>query len=253
MTANNHLTYLKKDVVKFYAKANSLQKPEQAIFNLLEPQFKNMRMLDIGVGGGRTTEHFADKVKDYKAIDYSPEMISACQKKFKGQILPESFFVADARDLSRFANGSFDFILFSFNGLDYTNHPDRAKAFNMIKRILAPGGYLCFSSHNLQSVDDMLKIKFRFNLLALAKRILDQKKLLELNKNKNYKTADFEMINDGIHDFGLETYYVKPGHQIKVLQELGFNEIKVFGTEGKELSANDLKDNTDSWLYYLCN
>ena len=239
MTANNHLTYLKKDVVKHYLKINELQKPEQAIFNLLEPKLKNIRMLDIGVGGGRTTEHFADKVKKYKAIDYSPEMIAACQKKFQGQILPESFSVADARDLSRFSNGSFDFILFSFNGLDYINQADRTKALNEIKRILAPEGYLCFSSHNLQSVDDMLKIKFRYNLFALAKRILDQKKLVELNKNKNYKTADFEIINDGIHDFGLETYYVKPLHQIKVLQELGFCKIKVFGAEGMVLSNNE--------------
>jgi ubiquinone/menaquinone biosynthesis C-methylase UbiE len=64
-----------------------------------------MNMLDIGVGGGRTTKYFFPLAKEYVGIDYSPEMIQACKKKF-----PElRFEVADVRNLSLFGDGHFDF------------------------------------------------------------------------------------------------------------------------------------------------
>ena len=40
-------------------------------------------MLDIGVGGGRTTYYFKDLVKKYKGIDIAPKFIESCKNKFK--------------------------------------------------------------------------------------------------------------------------------------------------------------------------
>src|SRR2546430_7085903 len=77
-----------------------------------------MRMLDIGVGRGRTTAHFGSLVKEYTGIDYSPRMIEACRQQFRYAKVPFRFEVGDARDLHVFGDGVFDFILFSFNGLD---------------------------------------------------------------------------------------------------------------------------------------
>ena len=74
-----------------------------------------MKMLDIGVGGGRTTLHFAPLVKEYVGIDYSQNMIKACQERF-AQV---SFQTADARSMGIFKDSTFDFILFSYNGIDY--------------------------------------------------------------------------------------------------------------------------------------
>jgi ubiquinone/menaquinone biosynthesis C-methylase UbiE len=42
-----------------------------------------MKMLDIGVGRGRTTMHFAQAAEEYWAIDYSEEMIAACRERFR--------------------------------------------------------------------------------------------------------------------------------------------------------------------------
>ena len=38
-------------------------------------------MLDIGVGTGRTTMHFAGLVKEYVGVDYSSALIQACPEK----------------------------------------------------------------------------------------------------------------------------------------------------------------------------
>jgi ubiquinone/menaquinone biosynthesis C-methylase UbiE len=42
-----------------------------------------MKMLDIGVGRGRTTMHFAQAAEEYWAIDYSEETIAACRERFR--------------------------------------------------------------------------------------------------------------------------------------------------------------------------
>jgi ubiquinone/menaquinone biosynthesis C-methylase UbiE len=42
-----------------------------------------MKMLDIGVGDGRTTMHFAQAAEEYWAIDYSQVMIAAYRKSFE--------------------------------------------------------------------------------------------------------------------------------------------------------------------------
>lgn len=42
-----------------YQAASALQPPEQAIVDLLSPALPRARVLDVGVGGGRTAAHLA--------------------------------------------------------------------------------------------------------------------------------------------------------------------------------------------------
>lgn len=146
----NASVYKKKRIVKIYSEQTELQKPEEGILNILKADLPEMKMLDIGVGAGRTTLHFAKRVKEYLAIDFSEEMIDACQQRFSDY--PDyTFKVWDIRNLESFKDNSFDFILFSFNGIDYITHDGRLKVLKEIRRILKPQGYFCFSAHNLQS------------------------------------------------------------------------------------------------------
>jgi ubiquinone/menaquinone biosynthesis C-methylase UbiE len=79
-------------------------------------------------------------------------MIAACQQRFSGSPLCMSLEVGDARSMIQFADNSFDFILFSFNGIDCVPHSDRLQILQEICRVGKPGCHFFFSSHNLQGM-----------------------------------------------------------------------------------------------------
>ena len=153
MFEHNRQVYITRDVVQHYRQLNQLQPAEQSILDLFGDEWSSIKMLDIGVGGGRTTQHFSRVVQEYVGVDYSDEMIAACQKRFPSSSQSRVFEVVDARDMSQFADNSFDFILFSFNGLDSLSHQDRLQVFQEVKRVGKSGGYFFFSSHSLQGLE----------------------------------------------------------------------------------------------------
>ncbi len=188
-TANNKIVYESEDIIRFYTEQNDLQKPETTILTELRNKLPKMRMLDIGVGGGRTTTHFAFLAKEYLGIDYSSQMINACIKKFHGSPQKISFLTADARTMKSFKDNSFDFVLFSFNGIDYMDHEDRLASLREIRRLIRSGGYFCFSTHNLNFLSNKCSIQLSKHPSILASRtykllqmrLLNEKRRLENN------------------------------------------------------------------------
>ncbi len=145
--ATNLGVYRNPEVVSHYASLDYLTACERHLFDTyLTP---GMAILDMGVGGGRTTPYLSRKASRYVGVDYSDEMVHLCRDKF-----PQlEFLVADASDLSNFSDGSFDAIVFSFNGLDYLfPEEQRWKCLRECERVLRTGGVLVFSSHNPCSV-----------------------------------------------------------------------------------------------------
>jgi ubiquinone/menaquinone biosynthesis C-methylase UbiE len=250
--ATNQKAYQKSELVKHYVRWGKLLPPEAVILNLLKNRLAGMRMLDIGVGGGRTTTYFSNLVSDYVGIDYSPEMVSACQARlsdFRGKV---SFGVGDVRNMSQFPENAFDFILFSFNGIDGISWADRKLALREIHRVGKPGGYFCFSSHNLQSLDEYFKFKMCGNPLKIPVKIA--KYILLRIFNGNYRQLlqrDYTIIRDGAHFFKINAYYVKPEYQAEQLRQAGFDRIRIFKTDGLEVKDNFMESQSN-WLYYLC-
>ena len=52
---SNQYTFERERVVRAYERERELQKPEEVVLTMLRDRLKDMRMLDIGVGAGRTT------------------------------------------------------------------------------------------------------------------------------------------------------------------------------------------------------
>jgi ubiquinone/menaquinone biosynthesis C-methylase UbiE len=234
---------------------NHLQRPEQSILNLLNGELRSMRMLDIGFGAGRTTHHFADLVAEYVAVDYSQNMIQACEQRFGNASNHVSFKVCDVRSMTMFADGAFDFILFSYNGIDSISHADRLIAFREIKRVCKPGGRFCFSSHNLQSIDQLFAVQSSDLARIIYRKWFRNPLLMLLNESfQELKTRPYAIIRDGTHWFRLKTYYIKPVEQVRQLENIGFKDTRLYQLNGDEIRGSACLQNTvaDHWIYYLC-
>jgi len=75
--------YNKKEVSEIWSEYSEIQAPEKAILDIISGNLKLMKTLDIGVGAGRTTSFFIDKVNQYVGIDIADEMIKTCNKRFQ--------------------------------------------------------------------------------------------------------------------------------------------------------------------------
>lgn len=148
MSAAAHLaTFNDPSVASHYAQLEYLTPCERLLFQrYLKP---GMAILDLGVGGGRTTAYLASRASRYVGADYAPEMIRFCRAKFPQQ----EFVVTDASDLSLFSDASFDAVVLAFNAIDSVI-PDkkRQQCLRECRRVLRPGGRLIFSSHNPRAV-----------------------------------------------------------------------------------------------------
>lgn len=254
---NNHSAYSSQKVVRHYAEySKELQPPEKTIFDILNPGLSQMKMLDIGVGGGRTTSFFAPNVKEYTGIDFSEGMINVCREKFKTMFPAAKFEVCDVRNLSRFASRYFDFILFSFNGIDNISYEERITVLKEMRKICSPQGVFCFSSHNLNYLPEFFKIHFRLHIFKFIKSLAGRKKLIKQNKDSINDLASKNYVNiyDDVYDFGLHTCYIRPSYQVEILHSSGFKNVRLFelskGTEIKNESEYNFI--MDPWIYYLC-
>ena len=146
-SAINQQIYNASEVALHYANLAYLTPCEKVLFQtFIQP---GMSILDIGVGGGRTTPYLSAFGSRYVGIDYAEEMILACRRKF-----PSLFFqVGNGADLSCFADGSFDVIVMAFNSIDYVlPEAQRHRCLQECRRVLRAGGWLIFSSHNPRSI-----------------------------------------------------------------------------------------------------
>jgi SAM-dependent methyltransferase len=140
-------TYDAVEVASYYASLNYLTPCERLLFDSFIP--RGSAVLDLGVGGGRTTDYLANRVSVYVGVDYAASMVQACQSKFPRL----DFRVADAADLSGFRDESFDVVVFAFNGIDYVFPIEaRRRCLQHIHRVLKRNGCMIFSSHNPRAV-----------------------------------------------------------------------------------------------------
>lgn len=252
--------YNNQVAIKHFIQSKALQLPEIRLLQILQAQLSQLKMLDIGVGAGRTTLYFAPLVKEYAGIDCAPGMIDYCQNNLPQYTDNATFQVGDVTNLSNFDNDYFDLVLFSFNGLDSLEKPARIKGLQEMQRVCKPGGWVFFSTHNLKMINYFYQPKIHPN--SKKQKREDEKRSLIINNNDNpeliLQQDDYMFFDGAFMKFAVDDivrqYFIKPLAQIKQLENLGFRETSVFSIEtGKPIEDWQLLENIqDHWLYYLC-
>ena len=241
----NQTIFESEDEVKRFINMDYLRIPEIAVLNELREKLRDMKMLDIGVGAGRTTGHFACLAKEYVGIDYSPLMITTAQKKFQNYPKKISFLTMDARNMTFFPDGNFDFILFSWCGIDYVDHEDRLKILSEIRRVLKKGGFFFFSTHNLnyfkrgcsvKPPGSLREIPWDFSFL-LTNRLLNKEVWMILRDSS--KNPQHLIINEPEPPhYTLKPYIITPVEQFKQLTASGFANIRFYSKEDGTVLKN---------------
>lgn len=241
----NIATYEGEATVSYYrAQQPELQPAEQKIIELLAAELNTLAMLDIGVGAGRTSHFFAPRVKHYTGVDYSKRMISTCR-----ELYPHfTFDVQDARNLS-YPSATFDFVLFSFNGIDSISPADREQAIKEIHRVLKPSGYFAFSTHNINGLGHL----FGFPLSINPKRWYKTIVLRNVNPGfREFFRKEFATILDGAHGYEITNHYTTPRHQVDQLAKAGLKTETLIDLKGRTCTPEEAATRKDLWLYYLC-
>ena len=250
----NYDAYNRPDIVADYVQSAELLPSELVALDRLRHLMPGPSVLDIGVGGGRTTSAFSENASRYVGIDYSPAMILACERRFADSPVPLEFCVGDVRQLS-YEDGSFNFVLFSFQGIDSMDHNDRLKALREIYRVCAPGGIFFFSTHNMWSLKHVYDspLANRRGVYRKLTGILNWAVLRTANPPlRDLLSKRHAMVNDGVHGFRLSLYYADPNEVLSQLAGVGFDSVTVYDLCGEVVGQPVADSCTDAWLAYLC-
>lgn len=106
-------------------------------------------ILDLGCGAGRIAFGLWDLgFRRITGADFVPEMVDCAVELAEMIGKPIEFIQADATALD-FVESSFDGIIFGFNGLmQIPGRERRHLAFSEIWRVLRPGGFFVFTTHD---------------------------------------------------------------------------------------------------------
>jgi len=237
----------KASSVRHYSQAEELSVAERTALDRVADQVRGKRILDIGVGAGRTVRPLLRVSKDYVGVDNCEAMIDACHRRYPDV----TFQHGDARAMTTLADASVDLAMFSCNGIGMVAHQDRLQIMREVHRVLKPGGYFLFSTHNQNCPDStaifkLPEVEFSRNPIRLALRLarairrtpLRLIRRLRMRKHE-VRNSEFSMINDVCHDYGVMLYYISLERQRRQLVEMGYcPQAEAFDLDGRP-ATND--------------
>jgi SAM-dependent methyltransferase len=240
MDAINQRAYDGHVAIHPFRRTEGLFPAERVVLEKIADELRDRRLLDLGVGGGRTTTALLRISQDYTGIDYSARLVDFVKRRTGVRTI----YQADARDMrGLFKDENFDFVLFSFNGIDYVSHNGRLAALSEINRVLKPGGWFFFSSHNRAAANTAKRHEGPRDLI---KRLLFLRRRLRLRRLESH-TPEYAILNDsGLH-YSLLTYYVDLATQVAQLASAGFEFIEAYNIEGRPV----VEDHTSPFIHYL--
>ncbi|CAB3731797.1 hypothetical protein LMG24238_05814 [Paraburkholderia sediminicola] len=234
-------------------------KGEQAALDWLRPRCAGLPLLDIGIGTGRTIPLMTSLSSDYTGVDYTPKLLEMAKSRYPELDLRHM----DARDMSALPSGHYGLVEFSWNGIDCVDYDDRVKILNEMYRVLRPGGFVLFSSHNRggpgydENIWQLLP-EFTFNPIKLGWRTLRSLRRFQLgtlnymrNIRLNRDYGGYALKTAAAHNFGIVIVYTTLAEQRRQLAEVGFQRDVVFGSCDGDLIADDVETSNAWWFHFI--
>jgi SAM-dependent methyltransferase len=237
-------------LVRGYAHRRLLA-PESAILERYRDALSG-RVLELGCGAGRLTGHLLDIADDVHGLDLNAEMVAHCRAQYPAG----HYSVGDLRDLSSFRPQSFDAVVAADNVVDVLDDAARRAVLDEIRGVLAPGGLLVLSSHNLAAaplirqptqVRSPSRKEMLVNVVRLPRRLYNRRRLQPLERH----AADHAILNDVAHDYSLLHYYIGRDAQERQFAEHGFTLLEALDASGAPVGPGETASESH-WLHYVC-
>jgi SAM-dependent methyltransferase len=248
--ALNAQNYFNDGIAKVYTR-EPIQIAEMMIALKYSADFFGKRVLDLGVGTGRTTRLLLPFCAEYVGIDLSDVMLKVARRQFPTAQLS----VLDIREIGTFGPSRFDFVLGPHCILDAVSHSERVKMLADLHTIVAPGGLLVFSSHNRRYRRAGLGPQFEFSRnpvtqLGLAFEFVGN--IFRRQRTKQFQVfeKEYAIINDRGCKWRSLHYYIDRATEQRQLAQAGFDLLSVYDEPGRVLGPND-DDSANAMLYYV--
>jgi SAM-dependent methyltransferase len=218
---------------------------EQAAVTWLAPALKGAAVLDLGVGGGRTTAFLAPPAGRYLGIDSSAGMVRLASERRPS----EDIQLGDARHLEGIEDDSFDIVVFSNNGIDAVGHDGRPAVLAEVARVLRPGGLLLLSTFNLDGGTRRQRPDFSelrggtdqaayLMPLVFAKRLIDalvgrwhyRRSVSQARAGEDWATAPLRS-----HEYRFVVHFIRLGAAVRELEVHGFTAEAGWAPDGAPL------------------
>jgi ubiquinone/menaquinone biosynthesis C-methylase UbiE len=248
----NKSFYENKTVADWYATKEFVLAEEQAFLNDFSGELKGSKLLDIGIGAGRSTRFLIPLAGSYVGVDYSSEMVKESSVHFPDARLE----VRDARDLSAYANAEFDVVVFSFNGMDCLSHEGRLQAMNEIQRVLKPGGLFAFSSHNRDrqevkpyALQNLILSKHPISLLKNLAQFWRGIRNWQHSSKLRDENAEYSLRSDSSNLFTTPLYYISKDAVCQQLERHGFQVEAMYDRKGQRTNIGEF-DAISGWFFF---
>lgn len=222
------------------------------------------RALELGCGAGRILGYLGALGGEVHGIDISPDMVDYCRRRY-----PETtVHVGSLSNVTATVRGPFDAVLVPDNTLDVVEPDQRRRTLEEIRGLLAPGGVLIFSSHNLAYADaggdrtphvpagDALRrAARRLAMSSPAQIAMGSLRSLRSARNRRRlaslqrRAEDHAILNDSEGEYGALHYYVRRDDQERQLREVGFELLECLDAEGRPVPRGT--DGDSPWLHYV--
>ncbi len=257
----NKRTYVERQAVRAYGRARGWSDAgERAAHELLSAELREPRILDIGIGGGRTVDLLRSISTDYVGVDYAATQIDTARRRYP----PVDLRVMDARHLD-FPDADFDLVVFSFNGIDNVGIGGRLQILAEVFRVLRPGGTFLFSSLNLDGPSFRERFTIPIHLDAGPARFaLDSAKFVRWasyssviglrtywglrNQNQDLPPG-FKLKQISPHYYGLVCMFASVPAVVTQLAQAGFELRAIFDEQGARVDPAQPSTET-RWCHY---
>lgn len=216
-------------------------------------------VVDLGVGGGRTTALLAAEASSYVGIDVAEGMLRLARRQH-----PEADLrLGDARRLDGLADGQADLVVFSFNGLDALDHAGRRTAVREMARVVAPTGRVVLSSLNRDGVsydERPWTIRSRRpavlvrEIALLARHPVDFLRGLAWYRRTRREKSDgpgWSMRPLRAHEFRFVVHFATVPDTVALLREGGLLVEAAWSEQGAAVDPSR-RDTGADWVHYVC-